>query len=159
MRKLALIPVALGIGVLAACSSAPSTATAAAAAAKPKSCKQQYTDWKTGPAKADGVKLKNAAAALSSAGNNDDITAMTSGLKALGTDAGALEAYPMPGCADPAGYWEQYLAAMKAAGDNAGTATGLGSIILAEAPLKKVPAIQAKLSAELARTAGVKPAS
>jgi hypothetical protein len=120
----------------------------------PLTCAQQYANWKTGPANAPGKQLEADAAALGKAG--DDIPVMTSGLKAIGADATTLEAYPMPACADPAGYWQQYLGAMKAAGDNAGSASGLGGIILAEAPLKQVPAIQSKLSAELAKTAGVK---
>lgn len=121
---------------------------------KPLTCAQQYANWKNGPAHAGGVKLQADAGTLSKAG--EDILVMTTGLKAVGGDATALEAYPMPQCADPAGYWLQYLGAMKAAGDNAGSASGLGGIILAEAPLKQVPAIQSKLSAELAKTAGVK---
>ena len=126
------------------------------AAAGPLTCAQQYTAWKNGPANADGKQLEAAAASLSADGKTEDIPAMDADLKTLGTDAARLEAYPMPACADPAGYWEQYLGQMKAAGDNAGTATGLGGLILAEAPLKQVPAIQSKLTTELAKTAGVK---
>lgn len=124
----------------------------------PLTCAQQYANWKTGPANAPGKQLEAAAAGISAAGKSEDIAVMDSGLKALGADATTLQAYPMPACADPAGYWSQYLGAMKAAGDNAGTASGLGGLLLAEAPLKQVPAIQSKLTAELAQTAGV-PAS
>lgn len=118
-------------------------------------CPQQYQAWRTGPAKPLGVKVKADAAAISKAG--DDFPVLTSDLETLGTDAGALQAYPIPKCADPAGYWPQYLGAMKAAGDNAGTSPGLGGLLLADVPLKKVPGIQSKLTAELARTAGLKP--
>lgn len=124
----------------------------------PLTCAQQYANWKTGPANAPGKQLEAAAAGISAAGKSEDIAVMDSDLKALGADAATLQAYPMPACADPAGYWSQYLGAMKAAGDNAGTASGLGGLLLAEAPLKQVPAIQSKLTAELAQTAGV-PAS
>jgi hypothetical protein len=126
------------------------------AAAKPLTCAQQYTNWKNGPAQARGKQLGNDASALSMAGKSEDIAEMDADLKTIGADATALEAYPMPQCADPAGYWMQYLAAMKAAGDNAGTASGLGGLLLAEAPLKNVSTIQSKLTAELAKTAGVK---
>ena len=125
-------------------------------AAKPLTCKQQYQAWRTGSANAPGKKVEADAAAVSAAGKSEDIPVMTSDLKTLGADAAALAAYPMPQCADPAGYWMQYLTAVKSAGDNAGTANGLGGLILAVAPLKQVPAIQAKLTAELAKTAGVK---
>jgi hypothetical protein len=128
-------------------------------ASAPLTCPQQYQAWKTGPAKSGGEKVVADAKAISAAGKSVDIAEMDSSLKTLGADASALEAYPMPACADPGGYWKQYLGAMKAAGDNAGTASGLGGLILAEAPLKQVPAIQSKLTAELAKTAGVKPTS
>ena len=110
------------------------------ASAGPLTCAQQYTAWKNGPANHDGKQLEAAAASLSADGKTEDIAAMDADLKTLGADAAALKAYPMPACADPAGYWEQYLGQMKAAGDNAGTASGLGGVILAEAPLKQVPA-------------------
>jgi hypothetical protein len=126
---------------------------------QPLTCADQYANWKGGPANAAGKQAEADAAAVSAAGKSEDITEMDSSLKALGADAAALQAYPMPACADPAGYWQQYLSAMKAAGDNAGTASGLGALILAYAPLKQVPAIQSKLTAELAKTAGVEPAS
>lgn len=125
------------------------------APAKPLTCKQQYANWKTGPALAGGKKIEADATALSKAG--EDIPVVTSGLKAIGADATALQAYPMPQCADPAGYWAQYLTDLKAAGDNAGSASGLGGLILAEAPLKDVKSLQSKLSAEMAKTVGAKP--
>ncbi len=54
----------------------------------------------------------------------------------------------MPACADPGRYWGQVLALIKAAGDNAGSASGLGGLLLAEAPLKQLPGVEQKLSAE-----------
>jgi hypothetical protein len=90
---------------------------------------------------------------ISVAGDVEDITALTSALKTAGADAAALEQYPMPACADSGGYWEQELARIKAAGDNAGSASGLGGILLAEAPLKQVPGLQQKLTAELKQAA------
>jgi hypothetical protein len=115
-------------------------------------CAQQYASWKTGPAKASAEKVAADAKALSSAG--EDIPVLTGDLKTLGADASALEAYPMPHCADPAGYWQQYLADLKAAGDNAGTSSGLGALLAAEIPLKDVKSLQSKLSAELDKTVG-----
>ena len=76
--------------------------------------------------------------------------------RSSGRDAGQLEQYPMPACADPAGYWTQMLADLKAAGDNAGATSGLGGLITAMAPAEKVKPLDTELSAELARTAGVK---
>jgi len=126
--------------------------TGSASAAKPLTCKQQYDAWKTGPARAQAMQLKADLSKISAAGNAEDITAMTSALKTTGADATALEQYPMPACADPAGYWEQVLTRIKAAGDNAGSASGLSALILAEAPLQGVSGLEAKLTAELKRT-------
>lgn len=55
----------------------------------------------------------------------------------------------MLACADPHSYWDKSLARIKAAGDNAASSSGLGGLLMAEAPLKDVPGIQAKLEAEL----------
>jgi hypothetical protein len=147
---------AAGVILASAVACSAPAATLAVTAAKPQTCAQQYQAWKNGPANAPGKRLEADEAALRQAGNSDDIPAMTSGLSAVAADATALQAYPVPACADPAGYWAQYLADIRAAGDNAATSSGLAALILAEAPLKNLPAIQAKLSAELAKTAGVK---
>jgi hypothetical protein len=125
------------------------------AAGRPLTCAQQYTNWKNGPAQARGRQLGNDASALSTAGKNEDIAEMDADLNATGADATAPAAYPMPQCADPAGYRVQYLTAVKSAGD-AGTASGLGGLLLAEAPLKNVSTIQSELTDELAKTAAVK---
>lgn len=123
---------------------------------QPLSCAQQYANWKSGPTSAAAEKAQADASSLSAAGSIDDITGMVSAIEAVGADAVALQGYPMPACADPAGYWPQVLAELKAAGGNAGTSSGLGALVLAAAPLRLLPATQAKLDAELAATAGVK---
>lgn len=128
-----------------------------AAAAKPLTCKQQYANWKNGAAHAPAKNLVNTLKAIQSTGANEDIPADLASIKKLVPAATALQAYPMPACADPKGYWPKILTELKAAGDNAGTASGLGGLLVAEEPLKKVPPLETKLNAELAKTAGVKP--
>ena len=153
------VRIALGLFVIttaAACGTAhpapgaaPASATAAAthSATAGPSCKQQYHDWRYSPA---GKKLKADLAAVQSASNTEDIPAMLATLKTAGADAAAMT--PAPACADPNGYWKRILARIKAAGDNASTASGLTGLILAEAPLKAVPGLEKKLAAELKRT-------
>jgi hypothetical protein len=153
---------ALGLFVIttaAACGTHPATATAPAsaaaahsAAAAPLSCKQQYKAWKNGPAKPVGKKLTTELNAVQAAGGSEDIPAVLAALKAVGKTAADLERYPAPACADPHGYWKKILARIKAAGDNAGADSGLTGLLLAEAPLKAVPALEKKLAAELKRT-------
>lgn len=118
----------------------------------PQTCAQQYAAWKGGPGAAGAKAIEADASALSTAGNTSDIKDMDTALGKIGTDAAADEAYPMPACADPAGYWPQALAEMKAAGDNASVTPGLGGLLTAEAPLKPLPGIEDKLKAELERT-------
>jgi hypothetical protein len=77
-------------------------------------------------------------------------------LRALGPVVTAMQAHPIPRCADPAGYWHKFLARLKAGADNAGAANGLAGILLAAAPLKVAKQVEAKLHAELKRTVGLK---
>jgi hypothetical protein len=84
-----------------------------------------------------------------------DIPRLVTALKDAGRGAAALEAYPMPGCADPHGYWRQLLTRIQAAADNTKGSSGLAALMLAMVPLKQVPGIERKLGAELKQTAGV----
>lgn len=157
-RKRSRGPLLAGVAVLAVVvAGATAYALTTGSPAKPLSCKQQYANWKSGPARALAEQTLPADdAALQSASGSDDIPGTDAALKKLGTDAAALQAYPMPSCADPAGYWPQFLADVKAAGDNAGSTPGLAGMMTAMAPMEKAKAVDVKLKAELARTAGVK---
>jgi hypothetical protein len=108
---------------------------------------------KTGPARAEARQVTEALGALQSAA--EDLVLMTDALKRSARAAHQLQAYPMPTCADPAGYWKKSLADTRAGGDNASTSGGLGAVFLAMAPLKKVPPLEKKLAAEL-KTTGAK---
>lgn len=153
--QLSILGAAVAVALLAVTACATQAGTpAAVAATRSITCKQLYQAWRTGPANAAGRKLDADADAIGTA--DSDVPVIVNDLKNAGADAAALEAYPMPECADPAGYWLQYLAAVKAAGDNAGSASGLAALLLAAVPLKQVPAIQAKLNAELGKTVDVK---
>ena len=121
--------------------------------AKPLTCAQQYQAWRTGPAKAEAMKMITALNTVQSAGASEDITLTRSGLEQAGDAARQLQAYPAPHCADPAGYWRQTLSLIRAAGDNASTAPGLAGLIAAEAPLQKVPPLEAKFGNEVKTTA------
>jgi len=159
-RKRSRIPLyAAGAAVVIALAGGGAAYALTRSPAKPLTCAQQYKAWQGGPADALAKRTFGPDdKALTAAGNVDDIPAMDSALGKLGSDASQLEAYPMPACADPAGYWTQMLADIKAAGDNAGSTSGLGGLITAMAPAEKVKPLEAELSAELARTAGVKTA-
>lgn len=146
----AVVAFAAGVGATAAWKANLNVSALTGKTAKPLTCSQQYAKWKTGPAQAEGKKMEAALSTVQHA--NDDIVTINTGLKEAGADATQLEAYPMPACADPADYWKQTLADIKASGDNAGSATGLAALIAAEVPLKNVPALETKLTAELKTT-------
>jgi hypothetical protein len=116
---------------------------------KPLTCQQQYDNWRHGSADAIAQRFKDDTAALTKAGNSEDLPEMTAALKKLGDDGAALETYPMPACADPHGYYAQMLADFKAAGDNAASASGLGGLMLAMDPAKKAETLASKIDAEL----------
>lgn len=152
-----LVPVVLAAAVTAGCgSSAPAAAPTSPARTAPPTCSHQYAAWKYGPARAVAKALVTDVRKVQAAGNAMDIPELTAALRKLGPDVSALQRYPMPRCADPAGYWATFLIRIKAASDNAKTGSGLGSLLLVMVPLKTLPGLEAKLQAELRRTAGVK---
>jgi len=138
-----------GALLLAACGS-----SAAAGSSSPPSCHAQYEAWKHGPARAVAKRLESALKGVGAAGSAQDIPHLNSALSAAGKDAAALRSWPMPRCADPKGYYGTLLARVTAAGDNAKSASGLGGLLLAMGPLRTVPGIEAKLTAELSQTVG-----
>jgi hypothetical protein len=143
--------------VLVACgsSSTPANTTAGGSAAPGQSCHAQFEGWKHGPARTAGKAFVAQFKAVRDAGNGQDIPRTVAALKAAGRGAAALEAYPMPKCADPHGYWKQLLTRIRSAADNASTGNGLGALLLAIGPLRAVPGILQNLSAELKQNAGV----
>jgi hypothetical protein len=153
-RRIVLAALAAAITAAAAgCGAHPAAAAHHATAGAPSpSCAQQYAAWKRGGALAPGKRLAAALQAAQSASASEDIPATLAALKTAGSAAAGLGRYPMPACADPGGYWSAILARIRAAGDNAGTASGLAALLLAEAPLQAVPGLQAELAAELQRT-------
>jgi len=142
--------------MLTGCGTVAHVTGAAGPAASPPSCHAQYETWKHGPAKAAADRLKTALRKVQAAGSAGDMLRIRSALEKTGRAAKHLAATPPPRCADPKGYYGQFLTRIRAAGDNARTAGGLAGIILAEAPLKAVPGIEKKLDAELDATVGKK---
>lgn len=140
---------------LLAPSSAASSGTRQAPAQTATTCRQQYDAWKgNGAATLMAKQLTADLGRVQTAGSDEDIVALRSALIATGATAAKLASYPaMPACADPHGYWRKMLGYLRAAGDNASAASGLGALLLAEAPLEKVPAVEAKLTAELKKAA------
>ncbi|SRR6266851_208390 len=150
--SLAAITAAAAI-ILTACGHA--AAPVIGRTATPSTCRQQYETWKHGPALAAANQLKAALARVEAAALAQDVPRMVAAFRGLRPAATALASHPPPRCADPAGYYALVIARIRAAADNAGAGTSQGSpFLLALKPLRGLPAIEAKLGAELKRTTG-----
>jgi hypothetical protein len=161
MRHLATIGAVVVIAAfLTACgtSSSPTGsvgATASSPAEPGGSCRAQFEAWRHGPAKTAAEKLIAKFNALKNDADAADLPRTDAALKEAGRTVAAVQAYPIPHCADPHGYWTAILTRVRSAGDNAGSSQGLGGLLLAMVPLKQVPGLLNNLSAELKQTTGV----
>lgn len=81
-----------------------------------------------------------------------DVSRMTAVLEKAGSVAPSVPLPPQ--CADPAGYYFQLLSTIKTVSHKARAASGLGNLLMAEAPLNEVDTIKHYLTAELATTVG-----
>jgi len=156
MRSVKIAVVIAAVIVAGGCGShAVSPAGGASpSAATTTSCRQQYESWKHGTARTQIAALKSALRAVEAQGNADDFPGLSASLEKAGKAASAMEVVPPPKCSDPKGLYAAVMARVKASGDNARSASGLTGLLLAEAPLKGLPAIEKKLSRELNRTVG-----
>lgn len=156
----AVLPLAaVTAALIAGCgTSSPSASgpTATPQATVSESCHQLYENWRLHSGQLAIIdKLNSDVLNLHSAANAQDIPLTRSAMVKLGADARQLSAYHMPACADPQGLFPKWIAAPVAVGDNAKSVTGLGSILLAVAPLKLVQSLTGQMKAELHQTAGM----
>jgi hypothetical protein len=148
---------ACGSGGSSSASAGPSkspTASAGAgagpvASAASPGCLLQYRLWASGPAHAAGDNLTAALNGLAAASAASDVATASAALKRAGTAARALEHYPIPGCADPKGYWHAVLQQIEGAASSAGTSQGQGTLTIAQGVMKQMPELERKLATEL----------
>jgi hypothetical protein len=142
--------------MLMACGSGGGSAAPAPSAPPPSvpasSCLQQYRSWNAGPAHAAGETLVAALNALQTASSESDVTDTGADLTNAATAARALGRYPIPGCADPKGYWRAVLVRIQAAAASAGAAKGHQTLVAAQGALKDMPSLDIKLANELRQT-------
>ncbi len=108
----------------------------------PVSCGEQYSAWAHG----QGKGLVAAVAAVSSAATAGDAHVLTVTLKKARPAVAAAARHPMPGCADPRGYWDVLLLHVNAAAAKGSSASSR------RAAIKGVPQIQHQLTTELKQT-------
>jgi hypothetical protein len=151
VKRIALAVAGAAIVGLSACSNAaaPTAAHSAAPASHgtatpitPVSCRQQYATWQHG----EGRGLITALGAVSAAGTVGDTQVLVVALKNARPAVARAARHPMPGCADPRGYWDILLMHV-----NAAAATG-SSPSSVRAAMTGVPKIEHELTAELQQT-------
>jgi hypothetical protein len=108
----------------------------------PASCGEQYSAWAHG----HGKGLVTTVATVSSAATAGDPHALRAALKKARPAVALAARHPMPGCADPRGYWYVLLMHVNAAAAKGSTAPSR------QAALEDVPHIAHQLTAELKQT-------
>lgn len=153
-RRLALTVTGttVALGVVAGCGGAASAPPATRATSGPTplirsapqvGCAQQYDAWAKGPGKGVLAKL----AAVGSTAATGTSAAAKDLLKTAKPEVARAGHYPVPGCADPKGYWTALLMHLNAAAAAARPAEF-------DASMKGVPTITGELATELRRTVG-----
>jgi hypothetical protein len=151
LKRIMLIVACAAAAGLAACSGSAALPTAAPASHAshkgavrvPVSCRLQYSAW----ARGHGKGLVATVDAVSSAATAGDAHALKVALKKARPAVAAAARHPMPGCADPRGYWYVLLMHVNAAAANGRSASSM------RAALHGVPQIQHELVTELKQTA------
>jgi hypothetical protein len=109
----------------------------------PVSCGQQYHAW----THRHGKGLVTSVDAVSSAATAGDPQVLRAALKKARPAVSRAARHPMPGCADPRGYWYALLMHVNAAAAKGGSASSI------RAAMQGVPQIQHQLTTELKQTA------
>jgi hypothetical protein len=151
MKRLALTAAGAAVLGLTACSGSAAPAAApsssgpgAVPTAVSATCSQQYHAWERGP----GKGLIAALDAVGSVGTATDAHVLTVSLRHARLVVARATRHPVPGCADPRGYWNVLLMHVNAA------AASKASPSSVRAAMKGVPMIEHQLTAELEGTSG-----
>jgi hypothetical protein len=147
LKRIFLIAVSAAAAGLTACSGGAQAPTAAPATHKtvvrvPANCSEQYTAWAHG----HGKGLVATVTAVSSAATAGNPHALRAALKKARPAVAQAARHPMPGCADPRGYWYVLLLHVNAAATKGSSASSI------RAALTDVPHIQHQLTTELKQT-------
>jgi hypothetical protein len=161
MRSLTLVAASAAVIALAGCGShaAAQAGGASPSAASAPSCRQQYETWKHGTASSKLAALKSALRSVEAQGNAEDLPGLSTSLERAGRAASRMETVPPPKCSDPKGLYATVMARVKASGDNARSASGLTGLLLAEAPLKGLPAANPSSAKDSSRQACTGPSA
>src|SRR5262249_5433210 len=124
LKRIILLVVCAAAAGVTACGGSATFPTAAPASHKavvrvPVSCGEQYQAWAHG----QGKGLVATVAAVSAAGTAGDVQVLKSALKKARPAVAKAAKHPMPGCADPRGYWYVLLMHVNAAAAKSSSAS------------------------------------
>lgn len=146
-RSIILAAAGAAVAGLTACGHAAAPAAAPASHKNvvrvPVSCSEQYQAWMHGR----GKGLVATVDAVSSAATAGDPHVLRAALKRARPAVASAARHPMPGCADPRGYWYVLLMHVNAAAARGSSASSI------RAAMTGVPQIEHRLTAELKQTA------
>jgi len=139
VKRIIVAAAGAALAGLTACSSGVAPAAAPGNAPIPVSCTQKYQTWEHG----QGAGLVPAIHAISVASTVGNAKVLTAALNKAKPDVARAARYPVPACADPAGYWDVLLMHVTAAAASTRSASSM------LAAVQDVPKIYNRLAAEL----------
>ena len=150
MKRIIVVAAGAAIAGLTACGHTAGPAAAPASHAShqgavrvPVSCSEKYQAWTHGKGKGLVARVD----AVSSAATVGDPHVLAAALKRARPAVASAGRHPMPGCADPRGYWYVLLQHVNAAVTKGSSASSI------RASMQGVPQIEHHLTAELRQTA------
>lgn len=122
--------------------------------AQASQCKQLYQAWKDGPAHAALSQFLTALGAVPEINSGTNIPAAAAAAEKAEQSAAQLAGFPVPACADPAGYFAKIVSTVDTAAAGAGTATSQSAAAQALAPLNGLPTLEAEFTDEVNTATG-----
>jgi len=126
----------------------------ASSAAVAVSCRQQYQDWKHGPAQVSASKLAAALKTVQAARKSGDVAGIRPAMKKLVPAALGLAEHPMPHCADPANLYSRLVTRTYTVGNTTRSAKRTAGLWRAAVLLKSLHEIEHQITVEVNRTVG-----
>jgi hypothetical protein len=118
-------------------------------ASSPVSCRQQYENWRDGPAQESMGSLAAVLKTIHADRRSGNAVGVRSGMKELMPTAISLAAHPIPHCADPASLYQTFVTRIYTAGSRARSAKGGGAVLRVAASLSEVKNLGRQLTAEI----------
>jgi hypothetical protein len=117
-------------------------------------CKQLYQAWKDGPAHTALSQFLAALGAVPEINSGTNLSAAAAAAEQAAQPTAQLAGFPVPACADPAGYFAKIVSTVDAAAAGATTAASQSAAAQALAPLNGLPTLEAEFTDEVNTATG-----